>query len=549
MAKKQAKNDTISPDYVFESSWEVCNKVGGIYTVLSSKAKTMQCAYNENVLFIGPDIWKTSESPWFIEDQKLLPDWHKHATEQDNLKIKLGYWNVPGKPKTILVDFEQFFEKKDEIYGDMWSKFGVNSLPAYGDYDEACMFAYATGRVIESFYKFHQLDKKAVVAHFDEWMMGMGLLYVKDKLPKVATVFTTHATTVGRSIAFNGKYLYSELLAYNGDQMAQELNVVSKHSVEKTAAQQADCFTTVSGITQQEATQLLQCKPLVTPNGFEKDFVPTGRAYTTKRNAARKKLITVTEKLIGQKISKDALLIATSGRYEYRNKGIDVFIDALNRVKYLQKLEKEVIAFIMVPAWVESPRQDLIDRLGSADEFTTPLANPFITHNLHQEESDPVINQIKYLQLTEHFSKVKIVFVPSYLNGTDGIFNLSYYDLLIGLDATFFPSYYEPWGYTPHESVAFSVPTQTTTLAGFGVWAKEIGDCGSIANGIRVTTRNDDNFVHVSVRICDAICELSQMTAEEIKQTKQHSLEKANIADWEHFYKFYEEAYHKALHK
>ncbi len=144
--------------------------------------------------------------------------------------------------------------------------------------------------------------------------------------------------------------------------------------------------------------------------------------------------------------------------------------------------------------------------------------------------------------------KVKVVFIPSYLNGSDGILNMPYYDLLIGLDATFFPSYYEPWGYTPHESIAFSVPTLTTSLAGFGVWAEEIGDCSSIKHGIRVVTRNDDNFEQVSIKICDAIAELSAMTEEELGEVRKNAMEKASIADWKHFYRHYEEVYRKALH-
>ncbi|NDW08836.1 glycogen/starch synthase [Dysgonomonas sp. 520] len=549
MAKKQTIKESLSPDFVFETSWEVCNKVGGIYTVLSSKAKTMQTIYNENVLFIGPDIWDNTKSPWFREDKNLLPEWVEHARKKDGLKIKIGRWDVPGQPKTVLVDFTQFFEQKDKIYAQMWEKFGVDSMPAYGDYDESCMFAYATGVVIESYYKFHKMGRKKVIAHFNEWMLGMGLLYVKDKLPKVATVFTTHATTVGRSIASNNKPLYSQMHAYNGDQMAHELNVVSKHSIEKKAAQQSDCFTSVSGVTQWEATQLLECKPMVTPNGFEKDFVPKGKSYTTKRDKARQALINVTEKLTGTKINKNAVLIGTSGRYEYRNKGLDVFIDALNRVRYAQDLKKEVVAFIMVPAWVDTAREDLKERLLSAQDFTTPLHNPFITHNLHDINNDPATSQMRYLQLCNGQDNVKVVFIPSYLNGTDGIFDLTYYDLLIGLDATIFPSYYEPWGYTPHESIAFSVPTLTTSLAGFGVWAKTVGDCTKLVNSIRVITRDDDNFEHVSRKISEAICELSAMGREDLEKSRQLARKKAEIADWQHFFKYYEEAYHEALSK
>ena len=545
-----ADNATIiNPDYIFETSWEVCNKVGGIYTVLSSKAKTMLEVYNGNVMFIGPDVWLESESPWFIEDKKLFAKWKKHAIAIDNLRIRVGYWDVPGKPVTVLVDFYEFFNKKDSIYANMWDKFSVDSLHGYGDYDESCMFAYATGAVIESFYKYNNLQEKGVIAHFNEWMLGMGALYIKDRLPKIATVFTTHATSIGRSIAGNNKPLYNYLTEYNGDQMARELNMVAKHSIEKRAAQEVDCFTTVSDITAHECSQLLERMPEVTPNGFEKDFVPTGREYGKKRGAARKMLLNVAEKLLGTTIDNDALLIATSGRYEYKNKGIDVFIDALGKLNHIRQVNKDVIAFIMVPAWVDQPRGDLMKRLQDDVRYTTPLKTPYITHYLHDMEHDMVLRQIHSLGLDNiESNKVRVIFVPSYLNGTDGIFNMNYYDLLIGMDVTVFPSYYEPWGYTPHESIAFAVPTITTTLAGFGMWMKKMGDERGMHDGAEVIRRDDYNFIEVSEEICNMIFELTTKSKEQEKKIKNYAAKRASLADWKHFFVHYEEAYRKALH-
>lgn len=535
-------------DYIFESSWEVCNKVGGIYTVLSTKAKSMQDLNKDKVIFIGPDVWEKGESPWFEEDETLFNEWKKAAEKSDNLKIRIGRWAIPGDPITILVDFKQFFDLKNTIYGDMWNRYHVNSLDAYGDYDESCMFAYATGVVIESFYKFHKLEKKNVIAHFDEWMMGMGLLYVKTHLPKVATVFTTHATTVGRSIAGNGKPLYNYLHSYDGDQMARELNIVSKHSVEKAAAQNADCFTTVSEITARECKQLLQRTPIVTPNGFEKDFIPTGKKHEKKRVDARKTLINVAEKLLGYDIEPDVLLVATSGRYEYRNKGIDVFIDAMGRLERIQQLHKDVIAFIMVPAWVDSPRKDLQERLKTKKTPEKSLSHPHITHWLKNMNNDSIINQINYLSIKNRKQdKVKIIFVPSYLNGDDGIFNKTYYDLLIGMDVTVFPSYYEPWGYTPHESIAFSVPTITTSLSGFGLWMRHVGDKRGMNDGAEVINRDDYNFIEISEDICNRVFEMTTKSAEDEKLLREAALEKATQADWAHFFKYYQEVYMQAL--
>ncbi|WP_029904300.1 glycogen/starch synthase [Prevotella sp. 10(H)] len=542
-----AKQD-YNPDYIFEASWEVCNKVGGIYTVLSTKAKSMQETGKDKVIFIGPDVWEDKESPWFVEDQTLLAEWKEVATKQDHLNVRVGRWNVPGNPVVVLVNFNQFFPAKDAIYADMWRQYEVDSLHAYGDYDESCMFAYASGAVIESFYKFHKFEEKNVIAHFDEWMLGMGVLYIKSRLPKIATVFTTHATSIGRSIAGNGKPLYNYLSTYDSDQMARELNMEAKHSIEKAAALNADCFTTVSDITARECRQLLHREPEVTPNGFEKDFIPVGEEHETKRLAARKQLINVAERLLGYDIQEDALLVATSGRYEYRNKGIDVFVDAMHRLEQIKQLEKDVIAFIMVPAWISGPRVDLQDRMRLKKSPSTSLSHPHITHWLRNMNNDSVLNQIKYLKMENRKEdRVKIIFVPSYLNGNDGIFNVPYYDLLIGMDVTVFPSYYEPWGYTPHESIAFSVPTITTSLAGFGLWMRKMGDERGMDDGAEVISRDDYNFIEVSEDICNRVFEMTRKSNEQEKILRQAALDRADLADWDHFYKYYKEAYRSAL--
>ncbi|SEA02841.1 Glycosyltransferase involved in cell wall bisynthesis [Porphyromonadaceae bacterium KH3R12] len=539
-----------TPDYLFEASWEVCNKVGGIYTVLSTRANILQKTYKDRVFFIGPDVWGEQESPWFKEDKKLFGSWCDYASRNQHLPIRIGRWKIPGEPIVFLIKFDAFFEKQNDIYAEMWMDYGVDSIAAYGDYHEATMFAYATGVVIESFYRFHHLEAENVIAHFNEWMTGAAALYIKKHVPKIATLFTTHATSIGRSIAGNNLPLYDHLERYNGDQMARQLNMAAKHSIEKKAAHNVDCFTTVSDITAAECAQLLQRLPdIVTPNGFEKDFIPKGVNHSRARKKARKVLLNVAEKMVGHTIHPDALLIATSGRYEYKNKGIDVFIDAMNLLRKMPELTKDVIAFIMVPGWVKGPRKNLQERLSSGEPLSTGNC-PFITHELVEPQHDMVMNQIRRLGFcNDERERVKIIFVPSYLNGDDGIFNLPYYDLLIGLDMTVFPSYYEPWGYTPHESVAFSVPTITTTLAGFGVWAKKEGDRKEgINDGIEVIYRNDGNYTEVAEEIAALVHELSLKSNEQVKILKQSAAALADMADWAHFIRYYEEAYRKALH-
>lgn len=538
-----------TPEYLFESSWEVCNKVGGIYTVLSTKAHTLQQLFNDKVIFIGPDVWGNTNTQDFIEDNILFADWREHARTTDKLKMKVGRWNVPGLPPVVLIDFKPFFSERDALFYAMWENFQVDSMHAYGDYDESCIFAYAVGKVIESFYNFYQLADKKVTALFNEWMLGMGALYVKKQLPAIATLFTTHATSIGRSIAGNNKALYAYMDGYNGDQMARELNMEAKHSLEKQTAHHVDCFTTVSDITACECKQLLDKAPdIVTPNGFEPNFVPSGKEYTKKRTEARRTLINVAEKLLGSPISSDALLISTSGRYEYRNKGIDVFIEAMNRLRNSIELQREVVAFLMVPAWVRDARADLKEVIDKNFKTTSPMQMPFITHWMNLMDQDKILNYISHAGFTNQASeKLKIIFVPCYLDGHDGIFNKPYYDLLIGMDATVYPSYYEPWGYTPLESIAFGIPTVTTNLAGFGLWAEKSVSGKNISEGVAVIERTDFNYFDVADAIRSQILSLSKINEKEIIEIRKRCFELALKAEWSKFIAYYESAFSQAL--
>ena len=543
--------ERLFPDYIFESSWEVCNKVGGIYTVLSTRAKTLKEKLQDQLIFIGPDCWRDKVNPYFSSDNTLYADWQKQAAEE-GLKVKVGRWNIPGEPVAILVDFTPYYAIKNEIYGNLWENFQVDSLHAYGDYDEASMFSYAAALVVESFYKnVIGIDKK-VVYHGNEWMTGLGLLYIKKNLPQIATIFTTHATSIGRSIAGNNKPLYDYLFAYNGDQMAEELNMQSKHSIEKQTAWNVDCFTTVSEITANECKELLD-KPVdfVLPNGFDNSFVPKGAAFTKKRKEARKRLLDVANALMGTDLDDDTLIVSTSGRYEFRNKGVDVYIEAMNRLLRDEKLKKNVLAFIDVPGWVGEPRADLRERLDSGKKYDTPLEVPAVTHWLNNMSHDNVLGMLKYLDMQNRTEdKVKLIFLPCYLTGDDGIVNKTYYDVVLGNDLCIYPSYYEPWGYTPLEAVAFKVPCITTDLAGFGLWANsEKGGYCEISDGVKVIHRTDYNYSEVADAIKDTVAEYSNFNAAEVKKSRANADKLSKKALWSNFIEYYYKAYDFALRK
>lgn len=542
--------ELLTPDYIFEASWEVCNKVGGIYTVLSTRANTLQQRFRDRIIFIGPDVWQDKDNPLFIENDNLCAAWREHATVKDKLHVRVGRWNIPGQPIVILVDFRSFFEQKNDIYTNMWNLYQVDSLHAYGDYDESCMFAYATGKVVESYYRYNLAETDKVVFQAHEWMTGMGALYLQTAVPEIATIFTTHATSIGRSIASNGKPLYDYLFAYNGDQMAQELNMQSKHSIEKQTAHYVDCFTTVSEITNNECKELLdKSADVILMNGFEDDFVPEGVTFAGKRKRARSLLLHVANCLLGDTLGDDTLLVGTSGRYEFRNKGIDVFLEALNRLNRDRNLQKKVVAFVSVPSWVGDFRQDLAQRLKKKEEkFDTPLECPFITHWLYNMTHDQVLDMLKYLGMgNQHGDKVKVIFIPCYLDGHDGLLNKSYYDLVLGFDMSVYPSYYEPWGYTPLESVAFRVPTITTDLTGFGLWVNSLKDQHGIEDGVQVLHRSDYNYSEVADGIKDTISLFSAKKIEEVKHCRARAAHVAEQALWKHFIRYYYEAYDVAL--
>ena len=529
------KKELLLPEYLFEISWEVCNKVGGIYTVVSTKARTLSQVEGLNAIYIGPDLWKQKVNPLFTEDKRLWSAWRK-SIENEKFTVRCGYLEIPGRPKVILVDYKGYMEDKDSIYSELWSDFGVDSLHGYGDYDDSMIFGYSVGRVIESFYK-KVVKKGNVVVQAHEWQSGGAALYVKKHLPEAGTIFTTHATSIGRSIASNGKPLYDYFEGYNGDQMADELNVQSKHSVERVSAANVDCFTTVSEITARECKQLIERDiDVILENGFEKDFVPTGKDFAAKREKARAARLRVAAALTGDTISDDALIIGIGGRMEMRNKGIDMFLEAMARLNSSEELTRDVVAFIDVPAWSDTAREDLCERLSSKEtQWTSPLPNPYLTHNLNNFYDDAIAGSIRnhFLDNRSGKNRVKVVYVPC---------------VLIGNDLNVYPSYYEPWGYTPLESAAFHIPTITTDLAGFGLWVNSVlGRDGKLADGVEVISRNDSNYFDAAEEITKTICIFAKISEKEVADYRKNAAKMAEKALWKHFIKNYLSAYDFAM--
>ena len=536
----------IKPDYLFEVSWEVCNKMGGIYTVIATKALFQKSQYGRHHILIGPDVWMhTASNPDFTEDQHLFRSW-KAMAARDGLLVRIGRWNIPGKPIAILVDFKKFMPKQDDVLKRLWEDYEVDSITGNWDYKESVLFGYVTGMVIKHFVENNVSANETVVAHFHEWQTGSGLLYLKSMKVPVATVFTTHATMIGRCIAGHNLPLYDNLKHYDGDEKAREFGVVSRHSMELKSAQNADVFTTVSDITAAECEQFLHRKPdVVTPNGFENSFTPaTDELYDEARAKARAKLLQVASVMADEPLEDKALIVGIGGRYEYHNKGIDVFIDALARLG--NDIPRQVVAFIMVPGAHDGPDRTLAACLAGKgpEHYSTQTS-----HYLSYPDNDQITNRFRECGLDNSVGgKVKIFFIPSYLNGNDGIFNTKYYDLLVGMDLALFPSYYEPWGYTPLEALAFRVPTLTTSLSGFGKWVDSI--YGKKAHpGITVVPRNDSNYDQVVDAVRDRILEMASLDGAVRRKYMENAREVASTALWENQIKFYDKAYALALDK
>ena len=534
-----------NPDYVFETSWEVCNKVGGIHTVIATKAPAIAKQFRSKYILIGPDIWQHNENKEFVENPGLFKSWRAKAASE-GLRVRVGNWKIEGNPIVILVDFSHYVSAKNEVLRYYWDNYKLDSFNSPWDYVESVLFGYAVGKVIESFVKFNTASRENVICHFHEWMTGSALLYLEGEMPKIGSVFTTHATVVGRSIAGNGYPLYNEMKNYNPEEMAYRFGVQHKHFLEKETTKVADCFTTVSEITAQEAQHFLSRKTdIITPNGFNDAIVPAEKDFDKKRKAARERLINVAQALVTQPINENTKIVAISGRYEFRNKGIDAFIDALGALNRNPKNKKELLAYILIPTAYDAPNQGLLNNLHHPEQ-TTPNEQKHLTHILPDVYNDAIVKRINEQQLfNRKEDKVKVIFCPSYLNGNDGVFNLSYYDLLIGLDGTAFPSYYEPWGYTPLESLAFKVPTITTNLAGFGKWVNDYYPQKQKA--IEVVNRTDSNYGEVVGAIVKNIQNLLDSKDDDFQALRETAGKVSEIALWKNLVQYYIKCYELTL--
>lgn len=538
---KQNENKHID---LFEISWEVCNKTGGIHTVISSKVEQAQIHF-DNYFLIGPLFGVEIDNPEFEEDTSVLRDWRERALIEEGLKIVIGRWKIEGSPLVILVDHTVFISQKDAIFARFWERYLLDSISGDWGYIEPALFGYAAGAVVAHYYKHFNADEKKTIAHFHEWMSGAGVLYLKEYAPEIVTVFTTHSTVIGRAIAEQCWPIHKDLESYNGEKLALQFKLKAKHSLEKASAYNADCFTAVSEATAKECQYLILKEPnFITFNGFRKVHLPEGEEYLKVKENAREKLYNAAENVLGYKLSENSLVLGFAGRDEMKNKGIDLVIDSLAALNNSNDLVRPVVAFLFIPFHVYGPRVDFVEDIKrNLDENYK-----YLTHEIHDANYNNVLNKLKSTNLkNSEKDKVKVIFVPSYLNGNDGYFNVTYYQLLVGLDLTLFPSYYEPWGYTPLESIVHKVPTISSSLSGFSRWVSGLkgikNDC------ISVVYRDDMNYKGAIDSIVKEVEKYHGMDKKHYLDVVENTQNIYKAILWDQVYENYVKTYDLAIEK
>lgn len=589
-------------DYVFEISYEACNKIGGIYAVLKSKSFYMNREYAEKYHTIGP--YNKEKANIEFDEQKPPANINKVFKRLDAKGIKCywGIWLIPGRPKTILLNTKRFSKKINEIKKRLWKLYQIDSLHTDKIFDESIIWSTASGMFLEELFKEKPFAKSKCVAHFHEWLAGAGLLHLKNKRVKIATVFTTHATTLGRTLAGNNQDLYKMIDEGKNSELKMKLakryNVTAKHTMEVACATNCDALTTVSKVTAREVNYILGRQPdILTLNGIDSEKYPGIEDLTIQRRKNRVQMRDFLISYFSRYYEIDLLNIRSifiSGRYEFRNKGLDLFIDALGRLNdrlKKERVEKTVIVFFWIPKetrgedfqvlknkalyeelhdhvveYLPEVEDVIIDSLTKGNVPKDILSEKFIqtckkltahfTEKRGQnpplcayelatpQEDDPIIKAFKKNKLqNKKDDRVKVIFYPAYLSSADRLISLDYNEATITCDVGVFPSYYEPWGYTPIESLAQGSLAITTDLAGFGKFIESKG------NGVYVLKRDKRNFDDSVGDLTDKLFEIVTLSKDEMSKRRINAKTLSTMTNWSDFVKNYVLAHDLAIGK
>jgi starch phosphorylase len=533
-----------------EISWEVANPVGGIHTVLATKAEAMLKRWGDNYLVIGPWLGNSDgqsgggDNPYWLDEEWIKPSELLAGSRANyhGLKLRVGRWRIKGEPQGILIDFSSLWEDKNKLLSRYWELFGLDSLYGAYDYEEPVLFGSASAMVAEALAKLNGYERGAgMIVQAHEWLTGSALLEVRHRLPEAGTVFTTHATALGRSLSSKTEIPAERLSLDQIRHLSLENGVRNKHSMEHVCAQASHVFTTVSEVTARECEAFFGRKPdVVLPNAISPNMPDPQMATPEAKSAIRTYLLELASRTTGYDYKaevKPPLLMVTAGRYEYRNKGINYVLDALSRARETlkQSSSSKLVLFAMLPA-------DSLPNPPNGDSFEAKVC----THALRNPQHDPILSCMQYHGLrNEPDDPVHVIFVPRYLDGRDPLVPYSYWQLLAGMDLSVFPSWYEPWGYTPMEATALNVPTISTDMAGFAHWAGTFG--GPEATGVWILKR-DRRPYEESVRDCtELLLKLAQAGPEPLKEYRPALERLASEGRWEHAISQYEKAHDLAL--
>jgi len=474
---------------LFEVAWEVCHRIGGVHTVISSRARHRVERFGKDYVVVGP--WLLAEPPQAFEDDPTEAAFAE-ASRAAGLPVRVGHWLVPGRPRALLVEFSGLIAQKDRLLGELWDKHRVDSLGAGWDYVEPLLFGHAAGRVVERWYAERVVRRlPRAVVHVHEWTAAVAVLHLKEAAPALSTVFQAHSMVLGNALARAGREPLTALDGQTPAQVAEALDVRAQHSLEDAAAREADVFTTVSEPAADEGALVHGRRPEpLLPNVLDVGAF-TGATGGITRAQARTRVRKVLGKVLGNS-AREARLLFSAGRYDLRVKGFDVLLEALAVLE--RTPGPPVVALFVVPAPAVGLRREVAARLeGSA----LPGPDPGLTtHALFEPESDALAKRAHELGLVgPGVKRVRLLHVPLYLDGADGVFNLPYASVLQAADLSCFPSAYESWGFTPQESLALGVPTITTDVAGFGRFLVRHG----LADGLAATVLARRGRTHAQI--------------------------------------------------
>ncbi|HQL91648.1 MAG TPA: alpha-glucan family phosphorylase, partial [Syntrophales bacterium] len=526
-------------DYLFEVSWEACNQVGEVYASVRSKIPATVRAFGDRYVLLGPDL---KNNPEFEETEEDFWLSIRENTAIKDIPCRFGRWKVPGEPRVILVNFTKKYNK-DQLLFQLWEDYGVDSISGGWDYVERVMFGYACGEVIETLHNLKVRPKGLrAVALFHDWVCGAGLLGVKKKVPEAGTVLTLHSTVLGQTLAASGMDIYAEMEHISPQREAAAHNCAARYSLEAACAREADCLTTVSDITALEAKNFLGRSPdVVTPNGIDVASIPDLAESRAPALRARERILAAAARFLRRPLPASTRILMTSGRYEFHNKGVDVFLQALGRLDRDMTGDQSVLALLCLMGG----HMDLVPSLQAGSGKTEGGPVPIATHRLSYEASDPILETCSRLGLKNGAqNRVSVIFNPACLDGHDGLFDMTYHELLSGCDLGVFPSYYEPWGYSPHECAAYAVPAVTVDQAGFGPWV--LATAGE-SRAIRVLRRRGLDTAAIVEGLYGILSEFVGLTDAEVLQERREARRIAVRAGWETFFPEYLRAFERAM--